>query len=65
MVLLKVKKIQSSNFEVKDGEEQRGNVNINDRSFSMNIWNVDLSFEEIKTKVQTFIDSLEVEEVEV
>ncbi len=61
----KNEKVLSSNFEVSDGEEQKGNVNISERSVSLNIWNIDLSFEEIKTKVETFIDSLEVEEVEV
>ncbi|MDD2288100.1 MAG: hypothetical protein PHY55_04620 [Bacteroidales bacterium] len=59
----KSEKVLSSNFEVSDGEEQKGNVNISERSVSLNIWNIDLSFEEIKTKVETFIDSLEVEEL--
>lgn len=57
--------VQFSNFEVRNGEEQKGSVNISERSVSLNIWNIDLSFEDIKTKVETFIDSLEVEEVEV
>ncbi len=61
----KSEKVLSSNFEVSDGEEQKGNVNISERSVSLNIWNIDLSFEGIKTKVETFIASLEVEEVEV
>lgn len=55
--------VQSSNFEVKDGEEQKGNVYINERSVNLNIWNIDLSFEELQTKVETFIESLGVGEV--
>ena len=54
--------VQSSNFEVKDGEEQKGNVYINERQVNLNIWNIDLSFDEIKSKVEDFILSLEVEE---
>ena len=61
----KSEKVQSSNFEVRDGKEQKGDVNISERSVSLNIWNSHLSFEDLKTKVETFIDSLEVEEVEV
>ena len=58
----KSENVQSSNFEVSDGEEQKGSVNISEGSVSLSIWNIDLSFEELKTKVETFIDSLEVEE---
>jgi hypothetical protein len=54
--------VLSSSFEVSDGEEQKGSVSISERSVSLNIWNIDLSFEEIKDKVETFIESLEVEE---
>lgn len=54
--------VLSSSFEVSDGEEQKGSVSINERSVSLNIWNIDLSFEEIKDKVEAFIESLEVEE---
>lgn len=54
--------VLSSNFEVSDGEGQKGSVNISERSVSLSIWNIDLSFEEIKDKVETFIESLEVEE---
>lgn len=61
----KSEEVLSSNFEVSDGKEQKGNVTISEGSVSLNIWNIDLSFEDIKTKVETFIDSLEVEEVEV
>ena len=59
---VKSDRVQSSNFVVKDGEEQKGNVSISEGSVSLNIWNIDLSFEEIQTKVQDFIESLEIEE---
>lgn len=51
--------VQSSNFEVKDGEEQKGSVYINERQVNLNIWNIDLSFDEIKSKVEDFIAGLE------
>ena len=59
---IKSETVLSSIFEVSDGEEQKGSVNISEGSVSLSIWNIDLSFEDIKTKVETFIDSLEVEE---
>ena len=59
---IKSETVLSSIFEVSDGEEQKGSVNISEGSVSLSIWNIDLSFEELKTKVETFIDSLEVEE---
>ena len=54
--------VQSSNFEVKNGEEQKGNVYINERQVNLNIWNIDLSFDEIKDKVEDFIAGLDVGE---
>lgn len=62
---IKSENIQFSNFEVRDGEEQKGNVSISEGSVSLNVCNIDLSLEEIQAKVQDFIESLEVEEEEV
>jgi len=50
--------IQSSNYEIKDGNESKGNVNIFQGGFSINVYSIDTSQEGFEDKLNSFIESL-------
>jgi hypothetical protein len=50
--------IQSSNYEIKDGDESKGNVHVFPGGFSMNVYSVDTSQEGFEDKLNSFLESL-------
>lgn len=50
--------VQSSNYEIKDGNESKGNVNVYPGGFSMNVYSVDTSQEDFEAKLNSFLESL-------
>lgn len=56
--------VQMSNFEVRKEGEVKGNYNIYDGSVNINLYGLDLTFDEMKDKVEDFLLSLENESTE-